>query len=145
MTMRITPETKAMLESIKKMHKFESLDEAVVYAIENPNVIRSKFYSIVRDIVGTECVFDDCVKYSESDKTYRAIIHTMKYQFLIMMRRNGGYLSCKRRSSNRLNNDNWTSDTSDVMGTVSPSTISRIKSYIISGELVKLNSQFNDI
>lgn len=140
MTMRVSEETKNKLESVKRLYNLDSLDSAVDYILEHPNVIQSKFYQYMGDLCGKYATSEDHVLYEENDISYIARLFTEKYRYSIVGRKDGSYLGCTNSLRASLPGEDWIRGNDLADGIFSKETVERIKSDIISCELREISN-----
>lgn len=144
MTMRVKPETKAMLESVRNIHPhIESLDDAVLYLMESSHVIRSKFYSWLREIspygqMEKHVLFDYRDK---GEEVINAKIYTKNHVYSISAHLDGGYLGCIARTTFHRPGEDWVRGNDLPDGDFSQETWNSIKTAIIKYELQEINDR----
>ena len=140
MTMRVSEETKNKLESVKRLYNLDSLDSAVDYILEHPNVIRSKFYQYIEDLCGKYATTERHVLYEETEKYYVARLFTETYRYTISGGKDGKYMGCTGGTRAPAPGEDWVRGNDLADGVFSKETVERIKSDIISCELREISN-----
>ncbi len=136
MTMRVTEETKGLLEAIKESYGFDSLDEAIQYAVEYGSPIRNKLYEWIGEILScTNGNPSDYVKYVENKESIYAYLYTSSKRYYIVATKNKSYLGCQWSPLSSLPDKGGRGGGDLADGAFCPKTWERIKRDIIGKEL----------
>ena len=141
MTMRVKPETKAMLERVKNLHPHvDSLDEAVSFLMESSRIVRSKFYSWLREISpygqrDKYVLFDS----RDDDDVITAKIYTKHHVYRITAHLDGSYLGCIGWTTFYRPGEEHTRGNDLPDGDFSEKTWNSIKNAIIKYELQEIS------
>lgn len=142
--MRVNKDTKAKLETIKRLYNLDSYDEAIEHMLEYPNPIRSKYYQFIESMMGKYGRKDRDILYKETDTVWRAYLYTGKYRYYIVASKDGSYLGCQSSSRTQVPGETWFrgNDLSD--GPFDQETMDGIKSDIIGSELEPISDYIRD-
>ncbi len=136
MTMRISENTRGLLEAVKKSYGLSSLEEAIHHGFEYGDPIRSKLYSWIEELM--TCIngdLEDYVKYDETDTAIKAYLYTDSKRYYIVAKKNKSYLGCQWSPLNSLPDKGGRGGGDLADGAFGPDTWERIKADIIGKDL----------